>query len=49
MKFKVCITGGNSHFRVDMVIHTDTAERVVFLRNYARKNKFNCRVELIDY
>ena len=48
MRFKIRVTGGNIHFRVDFTIYTDTFERVEFIRNYAKKNKLQCIVEVID-
>lgn len=48
LRYKVRINGGNIHFRVDMVIYTDSPERVEFLRKYAKKNKFMCSCELLE-
>lgn len=48
VKFKVVINGENNHRRVNFLIYTDLVEDVVKLRGYARKNKFQINVELID-
>lgn len=48
MRFKVRVNGGNIHYRVDLVIYTDSAERVESIRKFAKNNKFICNVEVID-
>lgn len=48
LRYKVKINGGNFHFRVDMVIYTDSPEKVELLRRYAKKNKFACTCEILE-
>lgn len=48
MKFKVMVNGGNIHYRVNMAIYCDSAERVESIRKFAKNNKFHCTVEIID-
>lgn len=48
MKFKVKIVGQASDLRVDMDLRTESYQRVEQLREYARKNKLQCIVEVVD-
>lgn len=48
MRFKVRVNGGDIHFRIDAVVYCDSVEAVERLRRFARRNKFQIRVELIE-
>ena len=48
MKFKISVTGKVTDMSVFMDLRTDSFERVEQIRRYARKNKLQFKVEIID-
>lgn len=48
MVFKVTIIGTTPDGRCDMSITTSSLERVEYCRKFARKNKYQFKVEMID-
>lgn len=48
MVFKVTIIGSTPDGRVDMSVTTESLERVEYCRKFARKNKYQFKVEMID-
>lgn len=48
MRYRVRVNGGDIHFRVDMCIYCDTEERAKRVQKFAKDNKYQCNIEVID-
>lgn len=48
MLYKIRVNGGNVHYQVDMVIVTDSPDRVEKIRSFSNSNKFQFYLEVIS-